>query len=460
MKSIFTFFRLLFYFSLTVCLYSQNNSPGNKDNPSLLLNSPASIWDVQLNINVTGSGAVKDGEYFYVTQIGSSLIRSYDVNGNLINTFSIAGVSGLGDLAFDGTYEYGGNGGSIIYQMSFQNETLVGTINAPITVRYIAYDADNDAFWIGNWSENPMLITRSGVVLATIYIPLTTISGFAYDGESPGGPFLWLFGSDAPDSLMISQIHIPSGRLTNVTHNVLSDIGIGQQNAGSGGLFFTDQFVQNTCSLGGILIGNPTKLFLYEIYNAVPVELISFIGDVYENKVVLNWTTSTETNNKGFEIQRQLVSRQLPVCNKWEKIGFADGYGTTTEPKSYSFIDKNLTAGTYNYRLKQIDFDGTFNYSQDVEVDVIVPGEFSLSQNFPNPFNPTTTIKYSLMNDGMVTLQVYNILGKKVLTLVNESKKAGDYSIKLNGSNLPSGVYLYRIQSGDFIAGRKMILLK
>ena len=138
-----------------------------------------------------------------------------------------------------------------------------------------------------------------------------------------------------------------------------------------------------------------------------------------------------------------------------------DGYGTITEPKTYSFTDKDVTTGTYKYRLKQIDFDGTFTYSNQIEVEVdFTPKEFVLYQNYPNPFNPSTTINFSIPKETQVNLSVYNLLGEKVRELKNEIMQPGNYSIEFDASTLASGMYLYRIQAGEFIQTKKMILTK
>ncbi len=196
----------------------------------------------------------------------------------------------------------------------------------------------------------------------------------------------------------------------------------------------------------------------------VPVELSSFIANVKGNAVMLNWITATETNNKGFEIQKSTVSSQRSVPVKWEKIGFVTGFGTTTEPKSYSFTDNKVSPGTYSYRLKQINFDGSFEYSSNVNVVVNIPIEFSLSQNYPNPFNPSTIINYSLNNPGLITLKIFDSIGKEVATLVNEKQSAGDHSVIFNAYNgktrLASGIYFYKLKSGESTAIKKFILMK
>jgi hypothetical protein len=197
-----------------------------------------------------------------------------------------------------------------------------------------------------------------------------------------------------------------------------------------------------------------------------PVELISFSSDVFENVIKLNWTTATETNNSGFEILRFTQNE-----NEWEMIGFVPGFGTTAEPKSYSFLDENVTTGIYKYRLKQIDFDGSFTYSNEIEVEVdFTPREFVLYQNYPNPFNPNTTIKFEIPDVEttrrvvFTTLKVYDILGNKVATLVNEEKQPGTYEVDFHpesGSGNPaSGIYFYQLKAGSFIQTKKMILTK
>ena len=175
---------------------------------------------------------------------------------------------------------------------------------------------------------------------------------------------------------------------------------------------------------------------------------------------MLNWKTATETNNKGFEVERQVSSKQKSVSSQWEKIGFVGGYGTTTDPRSYSFTDQNLSSGNYEYRLKQIDFDGSYEYSNIVEVEVNAPLQFALSQNYPNPFNPSTQIEYTIPEDGYVSLKVYNALGQEVANLVNGIQKAGSHDVTFNASSVSSGVYYYRIESGENVSVKKMMVIK
>jgi len=198
--------------------------------------------------------------------------------------------------------------------------------------------------------------------------------------------------------------------------------------------------------------GTPVHRRTVQLDVQVPVELTSFTATTKSNDVILNWSTATETNNMGFEIQRKNNA-------EFEKVGFAQGYGTTTEIQNYSFIDKGIPAGNYSYRLKQIDLDGTTEYSYPVEV-TIAPGDYFLSQNYPNPFNPSTNINYSIPVDGNVSLKIYDLLGNEVYTLIDEQKPAGSHEVEFNASSLSSGVYYYQIKSGEFLATKKLMLMK
>ncbi|HSW55496.1 MAG TPA: T9SS type A sorting domain-containing protein [Ignavibacteriaceae bacterium] len=191
----------------------------------------------------------------------------------------------------------------------------------------------------------------------------------------------------------------------------------------------------------------------------IPVELSSFSAAVNGNNVTLNWSTATETNNSGFYIERSVISNEVRNLF-WESISFVNGTGTTTETQSYSFVDNNLSSGTYLYRLKQIDFDGTVEYTNTIDVEINAPTIFSLEQNYPNPFNPLTVISYQLPVGGNAIIKVYDILGNEVATLVNEQKPAGSYNITFDASTLPSGIYMYQLQAGSFSQSKKMILIK
>jgi len=193
---------------------------------------------------------------------------------------------------------------------------------------------------------------------------------------------------------------------------------------------------------------------------ALPVELTSFTATSQLGKVILNWATATEINNLGFEIERKILLNQNQ--GEWVRIAFVEGNGTTTEPKEYSFLDdiSTIQATTLVYRLKQTDFLGTYEYSEEVFVENPAPVDYVLYQNYPNPFNPTTTITFGIPVKTHVVLSVFNAVGEEVAQLYNGEKEAGRYTSEFDASGLPSGIYFYRLQAGSFVETKKMILLK
>ena len=204
-------------------------------------------------------------------------------------------------------------------------------------------------------------------------------------------------------------------------------------------------------------------LYVFNSDYGLPVELSSFTASTSGSTVTLDWATATEINNLGFEVERTPLSPPFNEggnTSSWRLIGFVDGYGTTTEPQQYSFTDTELLNGVYNYRLKQIDFDGSFEYSNSVEVEVFLPTALELQQNYPNPFNPSTTIKFTLPESGLVTLKVFNIIGEEVAELVNEFIEAGSHTVNFSASNLSTGIYLARLSIGQNTQMIKMSLLK
>jgi hypothetical protein len=198
-----------------------------------------------------------------------------------------------------------------------------------------------------------------------------------------------------------------------------------------------------------------TKLALPELA-PLPVELTSFTSTASAEGVTLMWTTASEINNHGFEVERSYDG------NIFENVGFVNGHGTSTEIHNYSFTDipENKANGIFYYRLKQVDMNGQSTYSKVLTVKIDIPREFSLAQNFPNPFNPTTTIKYTVPQNGPVTIKLYDITGREVSTLVNEVQSVGSYDLKFDASGLASGVYFYRMVAKDFVSVKKMSILK
>ncbi|MFZ1323065.1 MAG: T9SS type A sorting domain-containing protein [Ignavibacteria bacterium] len=202
--------------------------------------------------------------------------------------------------------------------------------------------------------------------------------------------------------------------------------------------------------------------YIFKVYITpdfpLPVELNSFTSEVSGRDVKLHWNTSSEINNSGFYIERKSAS---VVNSNWENISFIEGNGNSNSVNQYSFTEKNMNAGRYAYRLKQMDYNGSFEYyNLSGEVVIASPNNYSLHQNYPNPFNPSTKIDFEIPESGTVSLKIYDILGNEMMTLINENKQAGFYSIEFKGSEFSSGVYYYKLESKGFTASRKMLLVK
>lgn len=218
------------------------------------------------------------------------------------------------------------------------------------------------------------------------------------------------------------------------------------------------------------IVGNSGVILKYTNPANLPVELNTFTHSVNGNNVILKWSTASEINSNGYEVYRKKIEERSEE-SVWKLLGFVEGSGTTTEQKFYTFKDEQLSSGIYFYRIKQIDFDGTYKYYELTEtVEITSPNKFELSQNYPNPFNPTTKIRYiipdvisiptSQERNLLVTLKVYDILGNEVAALVNEYKTSGSYEVGFSSDGLASGVYYYQLKAGAFVETKKMIILK
>ena len=203
----------------------------------------------------------------------------------------------------------------------------------------------------------------------------------------------------------------------------------------------------------GFAAGSGGLILKYDDTTYVPVELVSFEGSVKDHQIVLSWFTESELNNQGFYIEKS-----FDVIN-WEIIGFVNGNGTTTESNSYSFVDRRITDLKVYYRLKQLDYDGSFTYTKIIEIEIPV-NNFLLFQNYPNPFNPTTTMKFALPINSRVKINVYNSLGQLVETLIDKEMESGYHEVNFDASRMASGVYLYQLQAQDYVSVKKMLLLK
>ena len=329
-------------------------------------------------------------------------------------------------LTFNSTtgvmYAIGGNGSGAISERLYSVNLTTGAttfLAGPFSVgadgEVIAYNYD-DGFiyhWSGNATANMEKI-NSTTFAATPVVQ----SGTAH---------IEIFGAVYIGSGVFAVTDIASRALSITSAGVVSEVATGLPDD-IRGLGFIDPLL--------------------------PVELSSFTSAVNGRNVTLNWITSEEINNSGFDIERK-------QSGSWTKLGSISGNGTSVLSHEYSFTDRNLASGNYQYRLKQIDFNGNFEYfNLNNEVNVGIPAKFELSQNYPNPFNPSTQINFDIPTDSKVNIKLFDMSGKEVITLVNEFKTSGYYTVNFNAAGLSSGVYFYSIAADNFSATKKMMLVK
>ena len=378
----------------------------------------------------TGSGTNLDVHYYRIASDTWGTISNSLPSGQGRRTFAI-GIYGNKIVMSSG------------YNTAFLKSTYFGTIGSNASQLTWTAGPDAPTPWTG--------LSRPGGTSVDKYF-------FLVGGELGGSPTTWRYGDstfvmDVSTETWVDVISNIPFRRSNIFHGVAGRIvddsiriyvpgGYGSVSGATPGAG-TAQFDAVSC---GELI-------------FVPVELASFAANVVGDDVNLSWATATETNNYGFEVQRSLNG------SSFEAIAYVDGHGTTTQTQFYSFKDKNVPGGTHKYRLKQIDFDGTFEYSNTIEVNINAPDKFTLDQNYPNPFNPTTRISFELAADSKVSLKVFDVLGQEVITLVNEELVAGGHQITFDASGFNSGVYFYRIDASgingkSYSQVKKMILAK
>ena len=272
---------------------------------------------------------------------------------------------------------------------------------------------------------------------------------------SISGSELRVLGRTPPSAgngtIVNSELRVARFRITSSTSFNIQSANINWKNSAP------SPFTRITAYVGGFNtdITNSVSHINQLANSPLPVELSSFTAKTIDKSIELKWQTKTEINNYGFNVERRINE------SEWNSIGFAQGNGNSNSPKEYNYSDNDLFAGgsKFEYRLKQIDNDGQFEYSDIVEVE-IMPTEFELSQNYPNPFNPSTTIRFSLPKETQLKINIYNMLGELVETLAEGTYETGYHKATFNASSLPSGAYVYRIESSDFVQVRKMVLIK
>jgi hypothetical protein len=371
--------------------------------------------------NVRGHNFRPNGNLVVTSASGSNAnaIAEFDAGGNYLGNFIAIGAGGL-------------NGPFDIHFRS--SDVLVSASSSDAVHRYDLTGAYLDNFASGiNFPQQIFEFANGNIAVAVF--------------STPSGIYIYNSTGTLLNTLSVvtgvrSVYELPNGHLLTTSGTSLYEL---DENTGA---------IIRTIATG--LSFQYISLFDYSV---IPVELTSFSANVAGSSIVLNWLTATEFNNSGFQVERSVDNKSFT------QVAFVPGYGTTTEPKSYSYTDNSVVSGVYYYRLKQIDLDGSYAYSDVVEADIGLPLEFALDQNYPNPFNPSTSIQFSIPVDAKVKISVYNILGKKVSEIVSTSYSAGTHRLDYNASSLTSGIYLYTVEAIgnnglNYTATKKMTLLK
>ena len=496
-----------------------NNITGTAD---LLWNPNAN--NVVRTIAISGTDIYVGGDFNLINDIQKSKIAKVNNTDGSVNTNWLTNAnSTVRAIAIYGNFIYLGGDftqvcgeGSFVYIARVNNTTggldlcYIPNPNGPVNT--IATDGDS-IFIGGSFNElgiNPKFnksniakLNEYGYVfpdwIANTDAPVTTIAVYGKDVYAGGLGFKFI---NYPKIYSLVKLNSTSGEIdatwdTHITGNKIiysivpsgSDVYI----SGDFNINYERQLITNIAKLNKT-DGNPDLVWTPETNEPVfglkvtgsdiyaggnfssmngtsqgglalftdrplPVRLSSFTYSQTTANVNLRWSTSSEINNSGFEVQRKSES----ISNSlWQKVGFVNGQGNHNTPSFYSFDDKNLNPGRYSYRLKQLDFNGNYEYfNLNGIVEIGTPAKFTLSQNYPNPFNPVTKIDFTLPIDCSVSLTIYDITGKEITKLINnEFHKASRYSVEFNASKFSSGVYFYRITSKDFTSTKKMLLLK
>lgn len=401
----------------------------------------------------------------------SDLVQKFDTSGNYQGFFAPAG--GVNNAILDNirghnyrsnnnlvvTVGGGGNNNSIPQfdaSGNFINQFITtgsGGLSSPFDIIF----RTNDCLVSASSSNKVHRYTLEGAYINDI------VGSIAFPQQihlMSGGTFA-VAGFSTPSALYVYD----SSGVVSASYNVVTGLR-GAYRLPNGNYLVTNgsgihEITTSNTLVRTIVAGASAQYIDYVDFQLIPVELTSFTSKVIDNSVLLNWTTATELNNYGFEIQRT-SDRNF---TNWSSIGFINGKGTTSEPQSYSFSDDNLTSGKYYYRLKQIDFDGTYEFTHVVEAEILNPNKFNLSQNYPNPFNPVTKIKFANPVDASVKLSIYNITGEKVKDVVNKFYNSGNHEVTFDGRDLNSGVYFYKIEfttkDGNYYSDvKKLTLIK
>ncbi len=472
-----------------------------KENYAYVANSHNSfkIFDISNNLNPIklatfplqsqGRGVLVKDNIAYISEYDMGL-RIIDIQNNSnpvqIGYFNTPGYSMR--TAIKDNYAFVADLTKGLRILNIQNVNSINEIASYTPTKWIiSLDIKNDFAYLANYDgglkvlniNNPLNPVEIGSLSNLgntrdikyynnhVYIASDPLGLLIVNVENPDAPFL-------VNSLKFAQAALGIDLIYPYAYLACSDLGVQVVNIADINNIYLEAYYNTPSSASDIFVKTNIvytadyqgglQIFRNDLPGAIPVELTSFISQVNNNVITVNWETATELNNKGFYLERR--KNNDPKESEFKEIVYIEGKGNSTEINKYSYTDRNLTSGQYSYRLKQIDFDGTANYSFIIESEVHVPKNFELSYNYPNPFNASTNIDFAIPGDCNVSLIVYNILGEQISSINFGELKAGYYNHRFDASLYSSGVYFYTIiaeetiNNNKFTKVRKMLLLK
>jgi hypothetical protein len=399
-----------------------------------------------------------------------------------VAAFSQATVPPMGSAANFGILAQAGITGTsvVIGNVGSTGSTIDGTITAPGYTVYPINDpvvqtamgdlltAYNDAAGQSTGAVTLPAGALTGTLSPGIYVLSAATPNLATTvtldgGGDPNAVFLFQASSTLITAISSSVVLTNGTVWSNVFWQVGSSATIGGSSTFEGTILANTSITVGASAtitgrmLGGAVTGTGAVSISS---NVLPVEMVSFTASTSGLNAQLHWSTATEVNNYGFEIQRR--SAESESIGQWLKVGFVPGVGSSSSPHQYSYADQGLAQGRYDYRIKQIDKNGSFKYSSAAQVEVgIAPKEFTLSQSYPNPFNPSTTVEFSVARNDRAVVRVFNVLGQEVATLFDGTAEAGKlYQARFDASRMSSGMYFVQLQSNGQSKMQKMVFLK
>lgn len=349
-----------------------------------------SMWDVQFKRDVEiGSGVETNGFFYYVSQWNTDTIYTYNMNGTLFNKFRIS-VTGIRDMAFDGSYFYGSNASNKIYKLDFTNQQVIDSITLPsyISVRHISYDNNSNGFWVGDWDTDIYLVNYAGQVVNTISATnheLTGMYGSAYDNFTTGGPYLWVFDQNYWTGCDIIMIHIPTGKQTGIIHDCTQDVASDLMDPIAGGLFIRQNFIQGTVTLGGII--QRQRIFGYDLATLVAN------NDVGVEDVISPILSSGCTMSSNETIKIKLRNYGLNSVSNFSAHMNING----------QVHNVNIPFTLNRFETYEVTFPGSFNFSQPNVYKMKFWTTYNLDQNTAND----TGYYRIITGNGLATVDVY-----------------------------------------------------